>query len=286
VAETPWAVDLFGKSVLKKRKLRELVESLGPSEGLRCLDLGSDNGVISLLLRQRGGSWASADLTDEAVASIRGLVGSDVHKLEGTALPFPDAEFDRVVVVDMLEHVPDEAAFVRELARILKPGGRLIVNTPHLKQTLLRRLRHAVGQTDEKHGHLRAGYTVEGLRTLLGPNFAILIHRTYSRFFSELADAAINWGIERLGKKGSAKGMVVTGGDVKKHATLFRAYSLVYPFVASVAALDALIPWVSGYMLIASAERLNRATVSHGFPTADIDQMLAEIERGYLEMPR
>ena len=92
--------------------------------------------------------------------------------------------------------------------------------------------------------------------------------------------------VERLGKKGSAKGMVVTGGDVKKHARLFRAYSLVYPFVASVAALDTLIPWVSGYMLIASAERLNRATVSHGFPTADIDQMLAEIERGYLEMPR
>jgi len=255
VVETPWAVGLFGKSVLKQRKLRELVLSLGPSEGLRCLDLGSDNGVISLLLRQRGGNWASADLTNEAVASIRGLVDSDVHKLDGQALPFGDAEFDRVVVVDMLEHVSDEAAFARELERVLKPGGRLIVNTPHLKQTLLRRLRHAIGQTDQKHGHLRPGYTIDGLRTLLGPKLAILNHRTYSRFFSELVDTAINWGVERLGKKGSPKGVVVTGGDVKKHARLFRAYSLVYPFVASVAALDALIPWASGYMLIATAER-------------------------------
>ena len=256
MAETPWAVGLFGKSVLKQRKLRELAQSLGSTERLRCLDLGSDNGVISLLLRERGGSWASADLTDEAVASIRSLVGSDVHKLDGRALPFGDAEFDRVVVVDMLEHAPDEASFVRELGRILKPGGRLIVNTPHLKHSLLRRARHALGQTDEKHGHLRPGYTIEGLGALLGPGFAMRGHRTYSRFFSELADAAINWGIERLGKKGSAKGMVVTGGDVKKHARLFRAYSLVYPFVASVAALDALIPWASGYMLIATAERL------------------------------
>ncbi len=255
MAETAWAVGLFGKSVLKQRKLRELVESLGPSEGLRCLDLGSDNGVISLLLRQRGGSWASADLTEEAVASIRGLVGSDVHKLDGRTLPFAAAEFDRVVVVDMLEHVPDEAAFARALGRVLKPGGRLIVNTPHLKHTLLRRLRHGLGQTDEKHGHLRPGYTIEGLATLLGPDFEILSHRTYSRFFSELVDTAINWGIERLGKKGSAKGMVVTGNDVKKHARLFRAYSLVYPIVASVAALDALIPWASGYMLIATAKR-------------------------------
>ena len=45
-----------------------------PREGLRCLDLGSDNGVVSLLLRERGGSWASGDLTEEAVASIRSLV--------------------------------------------------------------------------------------------------------------------------------------------------------------------------------------------------------------------
>ncbi len=255
MAERPWAVGLFGKSVLKQRKLHELAQSLGPSEGLRCLDLGSDNGVISLLLRERGGSWASADLTDEAVASIRSLVGSDVHKLDAGPLPFADAEFDRVVVVDMLEHVPDEASFARELGRILKPGGRLIVNTPHLKHSLLRRARHALGQTDEKHGHLRPGYTIEGLGALLGPGFAMRGHRTYSRFFSELVDTAINWGVEHLGKKGSAKGMLVTGGDVKKHARLFRVYSLVYPFIASVAALDALIPWASGYMLIATAER-------------------------------
>jgi SAM-dependent methyltransferase len=162
----PWALALFRRSVLKQRKLAEIVGLLGPTEGLRCLDLGSDNGVVSLLLRRRGGRWASADLTAESVASIRELVGSDVHQVDAERLPFPDAEFDRVVVVDMLEHVPDEAAFVAELFRITKPGGRLVVNTPHLKRTALRRLRHALGQTDEKHGHLRPGYSPEGLRSL------------------------------------------------------------------------------------------------------------------------
>ena len=255
MTETPWALGLFRKSVLKQRKLSELVRSLGPTEGLRCLDLGSDNGVISLLLRGRGGSWASADLTDEAVSSIRGLVGSDVHKLDGRTLPFPDASFDRVVVVDMLEHVPDEQAFARELARVTKPGGRLVINTPHLKRTLLRALRHALGQTDEKHGHLRPGYTTARLQELFGDAFELGASRTYSRFFSELVDTGLNVGVERLGKKGSAKGMVVTGGDVKKHAKMFRAYSAVYPVVAAIASLDALIPWSSGYMLIASATR-------------------------------
>ena len=249
-----WAIALYQRSVLKQRKLAEIQASLGPTAGLRCLDLGSDNGVVSLLLREQGGRWASADLTDEAVASIRGLVETDVHRVEGARLPFAEAEFDRVVIVDMLEHVPDEAAFAREIARITRPGGRLVVNTPHLKRTLLRRFRHAIGQTDAKHGHLRPGYTPERLQELFS-GFVFEAARSYSRVFSEAVDTAINWGVERLGKKGSAKGIVVTASDVAKHEKMFRAYSLVYPFVRAIAALDALVPFLSGYMLIAAGTR-------------------------------
>jgi 2-polyprenyl-3-methyl-5-hydroxy-6-metoxy-1,4-benzoquinol methylase len=252
----PWALRLFRRSPLKQRKLAEIERALGPSAGLRCLDLGSDNGVVSLLLRRRGGDWASADLTEEAVTSIRELVGSDVHRLDGARLPFRDAEFDAVVVVDMLEHAPDEAAFVAELARVTRPGGRLVVNTPHLKHSALRRLRHALGQTDERHGHVRPGYTPARLRELLAGRFALEPPHTYSRFFSELLDTAINWALARLGKGGSAKGVVVTGGDLARHARLFRAYSVVYPLVWAVARLDSLIPWATGYMLIARARRL------------------------------
>jgi SAM-dependent methyltransferase len=250
-----WALALYGRSVLKQRKVSELRRALGPTAGLRCLDLGSDNGVVSLLLRERGGSWASGDLTAQAVESIRSLVGSDVHLVDAGRLPFADAQFDRVAVVDMLEHAPDEAAFARELARVTKPGGRLVVNTPHLKRTLLKRVRHAIGQTDEKHGHLRPGYTTERLRELLSPAFELEGDRTYSRFFSEAVDTGLNWGVERLGKKSSAKGMVVTADDLSRHRKAFRTYSLVYPFVWAVSRLDALVP-ASGYMLIATARRL------------------------------
>ena len=250
-----WALALFRRSVLKQRKLAEVEAMLGPTAGLRCLDLGSDNGVVSLLLRESGGSWASGDLTEEAVASIRGLVAEDVHRVEGGRLPFADGEFDAVAVVDMLEHVPDEAAFVAELGRVIKPGGRLVVNTPHDKRTVLRRLRHALGQTDEKHGHLRPGYTPERLRELLAARFVLEDHHTYSRFFSELVDTAINLGVERLGKRTSAKGMVVTEGDVAKHRKVFLAYSAVYPFVWAVSRLDRLVP-ASGYMLITRARRI------------------------------
>jgi SAM-dependent methyltransferase len=249
-----WAVALFRRSLLKQRKLAEIATMLGPTSGLRCLDLGSDNGVVSLLLRERGGRWASGDLTEEAVASIRSLVADEVCRVSGGLLPFPDASFDRVVVVDMLEHVPDEAAFVRELARITKPAGRLVVNTPHEKHTALQRLRHALGQTDERHGHLRPGYTPARLRAILAPHFDLERHRTYSRFFSEAVDTVLNWGLARLGKGSSAKGMVVTGEDLGRHQKSFRVYSAIYPLVWVLTRLDAFVP-ASGYMLVASARR-------------------------------
>jgi SAM-dependent methyltransferase len=255
VADPGWALALFRRSVLKQRKLAEIGAMLGPTAGLRCLDLGSDNGVVSLLLRRGGGDWASADMTEESVASIRELVGTDVHQVLGGRLPFGDAVFDRVVVVDMIEHVADDRAFVDELARVVKPGGRLVVNTPHLKDTALRRLRHRLGLTDERHGHVRPGYTLAALRALLEPRFALDADRTYSRFFTEGVDTAIQLGLSRTGKKGSAKGMVVTGADLSRHRTLFRAWSIVYPAVWAVSRLDLLLPWASGYMLIVSGSR-------------------------------
>lgn len=255
-APEPWALALFRRSVLKQRKLAEITARLGATDGLRCLDLGSDNGVVSLMLRRRGGRWASGDLTAEAVDSIRELVGSDVHLVGGDRLPFPDAEFDRVAVVDMLEHVPDDRAFVAELARVTRPRGRLVVNTPRRRDTRLRRLRHRLGLTDERHGHVRPGYTPSELRALLeSGHFSWNEHRTYSRFFSEALDTAINWGVKTLGKGGSAKGMVVTGADLAHHRKAFAAFSFIYPAAWAFSRLDAAIPWAEGYMLVATATR-------------------------------
>ena len=67
-------------------------------------------------------------------------------------------------------------------------------------------------------------------------------------------DTVLNWGVERLGKKGSAKGMVVTRADLGRHAKMFRVYSAIYPFVWAVSRLDAVVP-ASGYMLIAAFRR-------------------------------
>ena len=253
-----WAVALFRKSVLKQAKFRRITELLDDPVGQRCLDIGADNGVISLLLRRRGGSWASADLDEQTVASIRELVGDDVHRLDGARTPFPDRTFDQVVVVDYLEHIPDDDRFAAELARILRPGGRVIVNVPHRKpRSLLNRFRHLIGLTDEWHGHLRPGYSLEEIRTLLGPRFSIERSVTYSKSFSELVDTALNGlylAMQRGGdSRGSSKGTVVTQADIRKHRKQFLLLSGLYPFLWGISRLDALLWLQPGYKLIVRA---------------------------------
>ncbi|NLG71732.1 MAG: class I SAM-dependent methyltransferase [Chloroflexi bacterium] len=258
--ETPagvdWPLRLFNKSVLKQRKLREIVDMLGPVDGQHCLDIGGDNGVISYLLRQRGGAWKSADLDAHTVNAIRELVGPQVYQINDRQVPFDDNEFDAVVIVDFLEHIERDDHFIAEMQRILKPGGRLIINVPHIKNSLLRRLRQAIGQTDEKHGHLRQGYNQQTIEILLGDRFTLEASKTYSKFFSEFIDTLIVFSVSLLkGKKQeqSKKGLVVTGKDLKAYQSMFRLYALIYPLVWLVSKLDALLFFRSGYMWIGRA---------------------------------
>jgi SAM-dependent methyltransferase len=256
---------LFNRSVLKQAKFRQIVARLDDTAGKRGLDIGADNGVISYLLRQRGGQWHSADLDRHAVASIRQLVGNDVHQIDGAAMPFEDAAFDLVVIVDFLEHIPDDRGFARELARVLKPGGQLVVNVPHLRPgSLITRLRHAVGLTDEWHGHLRPGYSLENLREVLGPSFVIEEAVTYSRAFSELIDTGLNGLYLRVQQRqgvrpSSSKGPVITGRDFRKHRKQFLLLSALYPLIWSIAKLDALLWFTPGFKLIVSARRAGPA---------------------------
>lgn len=261
-----WALALFNRSVLKQAKFRQIVARMDDPGGKRGLDIGADNGVISYLLRQRGGQWHSADLDERAVASIRQLVGNNVHRIDGGATPFEDGAFDQIIVVDFLEHIPDDHRFVRELARILRPGGQLIINVPNLRPgSLLNRFRHAIGLTDEWHGHLRPGYSLDGLRQLLEPALVIEEAVTYSRMFSELIDTGLNGLYLKLQqRKGiaalSSKGPVVTGRDLHQHRKQFILLSTLYPLLWGIAKLDSLLWFTAGYKLIVSARRVGNVT--------------------------
>ncbi len=249
---------LFSKSILKKAKFAAIETYLPPLSQKNCLDIGADNGVLSYLLRQKGGRWVSADLDEHVVSSIKEMVGSDVVQLDGGRTDFDDNQFDLVVIIDFLEHIPTDSEFMHELARIMKPDAQLIVNVPHDKpDSVIRKLRLRLGLTDEKHGHLRPGYTLAGLDALLEDKFRIQHAHTYSRFFVEFYDALISYLFEKIQTQGdSAKGTVVTAKDMSANQKKFKLFSLIYPFVWILSRLDSLLFFTSGYSLIISARNL------------------------------
>lgn len=246
-----WAIKLFNKSPLKQKKYQMITSMIGEDYKGKCLDIGSDNGVISYFLREKGGEWVSADLIPETVESIKSLVKENVFQIDELKTPFNDNEFDLVVIVDYLEHIETDKEFVLEIKRILKPNGTLICNVPNPNNGPLRWVRHLIGQTDEAHGHVRPGYNLKELKILLGDDFKIEKSSSYSRFFSAFIDTGLTFGMELLKGKGSKKGTVMTGADLNKFEKSFKLYSLIYPIVALFVKLDDIFFFLPGNMLIA-----------------------------------
>ncbi|WP_136313964.1 demethylmenaquinone methyltransferase [Actinomyces procaprae] len=110
--------------------------------GMRVLDLAAGTGTSSVDYAADGADVAACDLSAGMVAEgrrrhpeIEFVVG------DATALPFPDADFDVVTVSYGLRNVQDTAAALAEMARVTRPGGRLVIaefSTP--VQTAFRRL--------------------------------------------------------------------------------------------------------------------------------------------------
>jgi 2-polyprenyl-3-methyl-5-hydroxy-6-metoxy-1,4-benzoquinol methylase len=99
--------------------------------GGRVLDWGAGWGQTSLLLRAHGARVVAYDVEDKGAAT--GLLhGTGVPYVvsAGPGLPFADGVFDAVLNCGVLEHVDDETVALRELRRVLRPGGRLF--TYHL----------------------------------------------------------------------------------------------------------------------------------------------------------
>jgi len=110
----------------RRSMLRRLVAPVAP--GL-ALDVGCGSGGNTAVLRDLG--WRAIGLeyspTAAGLARARGLA---IVQGDATRLPFPDDAFDLVMSTDMWEHVEDHEAVARETARVVRPGGRVLVAVP------------------------------------------------------------------------------------------------------------------------------------------------------------
>jgi SAM-dependent methyltransferase len=113
----------------RRRFLRTELDRLPLAPSPRLLDAGCGSGRTLDELAGYG-RVSGIDLSPEAVAAARRRGHDDVHVARVEELPFPDATFDVVTCLDVVEHTPDDRATLAELWRVTRPAGLLLVTVP------------------------------------------------------------------------------------------------------------------------------------------------------------
>jgi SAM-dependent methyltransferase len=146
--------------------------------GMRVLDLGCGEGRHAFEAYRRGADVVAVDWGRSEVETTKRWLGAiadageapegarfEVVRGDLLHLPFPDASVDRVMASEVLEHIPDDVTAMAEIARVLKPGGRVAVTVPRYGPE-----RICWALSDEYHanegGHIRI-YRRDVVRTRL-----------------------------------------------------------------------------------------------------------------------
>jgi ubiquinone/menaquinone biosynthesis C-methylase UbiE len=163
-----WMIEIPHPLITRSR----LREALDPRPGERVLEIGPGTGYYSTEIAEwigRDGSLEIFDIQqemlDHTMRRMSELGIANVAATQGDAreLPYEDASFDAAVLVTVLGEIPDQDAALREIARVLRPGGRLIVGEmfvdPHMVTLgALERRAEAAGLHLERHNGTRLAY--------------------------------------------------------------------------------------------------------------------------------
>ena len=196
----------------KFARICELVRAQLPCEAF--LDAGCGDGrYLAALAAELPARRAGCDISERILETARARVDADFRQANLEALPFADGEFDVVLCSQVIEHVLDADLALAELARVLRPGGTLVISTDNARNVVTRtinaprtaavavlRLRGARGRIESPATAYtrtsfralleRGGFTVERLETfrfhLMWPLDARPLTRTLNALDSHL----------------------------------------------------------------------------------------------------
>lgn len=173
-------------SIQRPTKYKIVYQYLNGNLG-RTVDVGCGPGVFTRYLCERASKVYAADIDEVSLSRVRARhrdkknLGCVVTFAD--CLPFADGSLDTVLLLEVLEHLADDAAGIREVCRVLAPGGRLVLSVPVPPGE--------INETDP-WGHKREGYQLEQLQDLLRNNgFQEQDHRFAQFKFSRIGEKLV-----------------------------------------------------------------------------------------------
>jgi SAM-dependent methyltransferase len=182
-------------AIQRPTKFRIVYDLLGRDLGIAA-DIGCGPGVFTRYLCTHAKRVWAADIDRDSLARVRSRHASARNLsclvTEAGRLPFGDGTLDTILYLEILEHLKDDAGAAREVWRVLRPGGRLVLSVPV-----------PPGEIDDEQtnpwGHKREGYQWQEIRALLeGSGFRIEKHRFAMFRFSRLGEGLVRRWRRRL----------------------------------------------------------------------------------------
>ncbi len=134
-----WPHVHFTYSPFKILEFRELVERLPWRGDERVLDIGCGSGLQTFLIARRAGHTTGLDIDADFIAQaegyrrfVRGVGRVDFTARSLLEQDWPDATFDRIFSICVLEHIPEHEAILRACRRLLRPGGEIVFSVDTL----------------------------------------------------------------------------------------------------------------------------------------------------------
>ena len=120
---------------------RQILNQLYPNRG-RMVEVGSGMGYLIRSFKKDGWDVLGIDPWKAAPAFTRSEHGIETLPTTLEEAKLPDASVDALVLLHVIEHVPDPVATLKEIHRVLKPGGHLVMETPRYDTLMYKLLRH------------------------------------------------------------------------------------------------------------------------------------------------
>lgn len=114
----------------RRAVLTAVLSRVAPAATTSVFDFGCGPGGLILTLRALGYRAQGGDIHPTSVAAARARGLKDTLLLSENRVPLPDASCDMVTLLDVLEHVRDEASLLAEARRLVRPGGHLLITVP------------------------------------------------------------------------------------------------------------------------------------------------------------